>query len=113
MLYRERSERAWDLKGKKEKKRLKRRKKKIKRTIEILSNPELIHFGGDQYTLDKIEQRAKEQAIIDMWLDDMPYIDWSTCFDVQSIKEDFTDVIRMVEVDKKRFDNYNTDHLPF
>jgi hypothetical protein len=26
------------------------------------------------------EQRAREQAVIDMWLDDMPYIDWSTCF---------------------------------
>ena len=64
-------------------------------------------------SLDKIEQRAKEQAVIDMWLNDMPFIDLSTCFDVQSIKEDFTDVVRMVEVDKKRFDNYNTDHLPF
>ena len=33
-----------------------------------------------------IEQRAKEQAvIIDMWLNDMPYIDWSTCFDVDNI----------------------------
>ena len=40
-------------------------------------------------------------------------IDWATCFDVQSIEEDFTDVVRMVEVDKKRFNNYNTNHLPF
>ena len=30
-------------------------KKRVDRTIEILSNPELIHFGGDQYTLDKIK----------------------------------------------------------
>jgi len=72
-------------------------------------------------SLDKIEQRAKEQAVIDMWLIDMPYIDWATCFDVQSIEEDFTDVVRMVEygytvldeVDKKRFDNYSSNHLPF
>ena len=70
--------------------------------------------------LSKIEQEAKDQAVIDMWLNDMPFIDWSTCFDVQSIKEDFTDVVRMVEVDeayrkqqKERFDSYNTDHLPF
>ena len=31
--------------------------------------------------LHVIEQRAKEQAVIDMWLDDQPYIDWSTCFE--------------------------------
>ena len=34
---------------------------------------------------DIIEQRAKDKAIIDMWLNDMPYIDWSTCFDVDNI----------------------------
>ena len=28
-------------------------------------------------SLDEIEQRAKDQAIIDMWLDDQPFIDWS------------------------------------
>ena len=38
-------------------------------------------------SLNKIEQRAKEQAVIDMWLIDMPYIDWSTCFDVQNIEQ--------------------------
>ena len=37
--------------------------------------------------LHVIEQRAKDQAVIDMWLDDMPYIDWSTCFDVQNIEQ--------------------------
>ena len=26
------------------------------------------------------EQRAREQAVIDMWLDDQPFINWSTCF---------------------------------
>ena len=36
--------------------------------------------------LHVIEQRAKEQAVIDMWLDDMPYIDWSTCFDTNNIR---------------------------
>ena len=30
-------------------------KKRVERTKEILSNPELIHFGGDQYTLVKIK----------------------------------------------------------
>ena len=33
--------------------------------------------------LHVIEQRAKEQAVIDMWLNDMPYIDWSTCFQTE------------------------------
>ena len=37
--------------------------------------------------LHVIEQRAKEQAVIDMWLDDIPFIDWSTCFDVQNIEQ--------------------------
>ena len=38
-------------------------------------------------SLNKIEQRAKEQAVIDMWLIDMPFIDWSTCFDTQNIEQ--------------------------
>jgi len=33
--------------------------------------------------LHVIEHRAKEQAVIDMWLNDMPYIDWSTCFQTE------------------------------
>ena len=37
-------------------------------------------------SLNDIEQRAKEQAVIDMWLNDMPYIDWSTCFDTNNIR---------------------------
>ena len=37
-------------------------------------------------SLNKIEQRAKEQAVIDMWLDDMSYIDWRTCFDTNNIR---------------------------
>ena len=37
-------------------------------------------------SLDEIEQRAKDQAIIDMWLDDQPFIDWSTCFDTNNIR---------------------------
>ena len=40
----------------------------------------------DVIPLHVIEQRAKEQAIIDMWLDVMPYIDWSTCFDTNNIR---------------------------
>ena len=77
-------------------------------------------------SLDKIEQRAKEQAVIDMWIDDIPYIssvlNGTVLVDDNDkiIKEDFTDVVRMVEVDeayrkqrKERFDSYNTDHLPF
>ena len=72
---------------------------------------------------DIMEQRAKDKALedihqaihLELWLEEQSPlgVDWSTCFDVQSIKEDFTDVVRMVEVDKKRFDNYNTNHLPF
>ena len=38
-------------------------------------------------SLDKIEQQAKEKAVIDMWLDDQLFIDWSTCFDVQNIEQ--------------------------
>ena len=38
-------------------------------------------------SLNDIEQRAKEQAVIDMWLDDQPYINWSTCFDVDNIEQ--------------------------
>ena len=39
--------------------------------------------------LNVIEQRAKEQAVIDMWRndlinwDDKPFINWSTCFQVE------------------------------
>jgi len=32
-----------------------------------------------------IEQRAKDKAVIDMLLDDQPFIDWSTCFDTNNI----------------------------
>ena len=35
---------------------------------------------------DIMQQRAREQAVIDMWLDDIPYIDWSTCFDTNNIR---------------------------
>tara|TARA_R100000654_G_scaffold22651_3_gene44890 strand:+ start:1606 stop:1872 length:267 start_codon:yes stop_codon:yes gene_type:complete len=37
----------------------------------------------DIIPLHVIEQRAKEQAVIDMWLNDMPYIDWNTCFQTE------------------------------
>ena len=40
----------------------------------------------DVIPLHVIEQRAKEQAIIDMWLDDQPFIDWATCFDTNNIR---------------------------
>ena len=42
--------------------------------------------------LHVIEQRAKEQAVIDMWIadeidwDNKPFINWSTCFDVNNIR---------------------------
>ena len=36
---------------------------------------------------DIMEQRAKDKAVIDMWLEDMPLIDWSTCFDINNIRE--------------------------
>ena len=39
--------------------------KRVERTKEILSNPELIHFGGDQYTLDKIERWKAENRVED------------------------------------------------
>ena len=51
-----------------------------------------IHIDTPMYhtyeldSLTEIEQRAKEKAVIDMWLDDQPYIDWSTCFDVDNIR---------------------------
>ena len=32
------------------------------------------------------EYTENNNAIIDMWLDDMPYIDWSTCFDTNNIR---------------------------
>ncbi len=35
---------------------------------------------------DIMEQRAKDKAVIDMWLEDMPFIDWSTCFDADNIR---------------------------
>ena len=38
-------------------------------------------------SLSKIEQRAKEQAVIDMWIDNMSYIDWHTCFDTNNISQ--------------------------
>jgi len=34
---------------------------------------------------DIIEQRAKNKAIIDMWLDDQSFVDWSTCFNITKI----------------------------
>ena len=36
-------------------------KNRLKEQKKFLSNPELIHFGGDQYTLDKIKgvERSK------------------------------------------------------
>ena len=42
-------------------------------------------------SLNKIEQQAREQAVIDMWIADeidwgnKPFINWSTCFDVNNI----------------------------
>jgi hypothetical protein len=35
--------------------------------------------------LHVIEQRAKDKAIIDMWLDDQSFVDWSTCFNITKI----------------------------
>ena len=41
---------------------------------------------------DIMEQRAKDKAFEDMYQDvdmyaDIPYIDWSTCFDINNIRE--------------------------
>ena len=51
------------------------------------------HVDNPVYTTYKVkplhdimEQRAREQAVIDMWLDDQPFIDWSTCFDINNIR---------------------------
>jgi hypothetical protein len=38
------------------------------------------------YNVTPLHQIAKDQAVIDMWLDDQPFIDWSTCFDVNNIR---------------------------
>jgi len=38
-------------------------KKRVERTKEILTNPELIHFGGDQYTLDKIKKWKEDNRV--------------------------------------------------
>ena len=96
----------------------------------VCANPHDIQ-DVDYYTyevtpLNDIMQQAKDQAVIDMWIDDIPYIssvlNGTVLVDDNDkiIKEDFTDVVRMVEVDeayrkqrKERFDSYNTDHLPF
>ena len=43
-------------------------------------------------SLNDIEQRARDQAVIDMWRadeidwDNKPFIDWSTCFDTNNIR---------------------------
>lgn len=59
-----------------------------KNLVECLTCTTLHHHEEDRSyrTYDVIplhvieEQRAREQAVIDMWIDDIPYIDWSTCF---------------------------------
>ena len=59
-----------------------------KNLVECLTCTALHHHEEDKsyrtYDVTPLhvieEQRAREQAVIDMWLDDMPYIDWSTCF---------------------------------
>jgi hypothetical protein len=40
---------------------------------------------------DIMEQRAKDKAVIDMQLANMPFIDWSTCFDVDNISDEITE----------------------
>tara|TARA_R110000765_G_scaffold87622_1_gene167946 strand:- start:400 stop:657 length:258 start_codon:yes stop_codon:yes gene_type:complete len=36
--------------------------------------------------LSVIEQQAKDKAVIDMWINDQPFIDWSTCFNANKIE---------------------------
>ena len=63
-----------------------------KNLVECLRCTTLHHIDDESYStysvipLHVIEQRAKEQAVIDMWLDNMPFIDWSTCFDTNNIR---------------------------
>lgn len=61
-----------------------------KNLVECLTCTALHHHEEDKSyatydvtPLHVIEQRAKEQAVIDMWLNDMPYIDWTTCFQAE------------------------------
>ena len=59
-----------------------------KNLVECLTCTALHHHEEDRsyrtYDVTPLhvieEQRAKEQAVIDMWLDDIPHIDWKTCF---------------------------------
>ena len=51
-------------------------------TIHSIDNVKS-YTSYDITPLHVLEQRAKEQAVIDMWLNDMPYIDWSTCFQTE------------------------------
>ena len=61
-----------------------------KNLVECLTCTALHHHEEDRSyrtydvtPLHVLEQCAKEQAVIDMWLNDMPYIDWSTCFQTE------------------------------
>ena len=59
-----------------------------KNLVECLTCTTLHHHEEDRsyrtYDVTPLhvieEQRAREQAIIDMWLDNQPFINWSTCF---------------------------------
>ena len=59
-----------------------------KNLVECLTCTALHHHEEDRsyrtYDVTPLhvieEQRAREQAVIDMWLDDQPFINWSTCF---------------------------------
>ena len=44
-------------------------KKRVERTKEILSNPEPIHFGGDEYILDKINEWKRSNRVVDFNVD--------------------------------------------
>jgi len=45
---------------------------------------------------DIMEQRAKDKAVIDMQLVNMPFIDWSTCF--EDMVQDYCYSIRDVNI---------------
>ena len=62
--------------------------------VECTSCSTTIHIDTPVYHTYKVkplydimEQRAKDKAVIDMWLEDIPFIDWSTCFNVQNIEQ--------------------------
>jgi len=60
--------------------------------VECTSCSTMIHMDTPVFHTYKVEplhdimeQRAKDKAVTDMQLANMPFIDWSTCFDTDNI----------------------------